>query len=202
MKINVSIPDSKSGDWSIDSFEITEKDSEFENMRSLFSSGPSTNYEPGKYKRLSRNGHVIMSNTPDEIRGHLGFIRFAKGDVLINGLGLGVCLKAILEKPEVKSVTVIEKSKDVIKMVAPYFKDKRVTIINADALKWKAPKGKRYDCVWHDIWDDICTDNLESMSTLHRKYGKRCNWQDSWKRDYLKYRKEIEKKEEIRWGRW
>jgi hypothetical protein len=34
-------------------------------------------------------------------------------------------------------------------------------------------KGKRYDMVWHDIWDDICSDNLEGMAKLHRKYGDR-----------------------------
>jgi len=68
----------------------------------------------------------------------------------------------------------------VIKLVVPFYKDKRLTIINADALEWKPPKGQRYDFVWHDIWDDICDDNLKEMEKLHRKYSKKTDWQDSW----------------------
>jgi spermidine synthase len=113
---------------------------------------------------------------------------------VINGLGLGVCLKAILEKTEIESVTVIEKSKDVINLVEPSFlDDPRVTIIHADALEWKAPRNVKYDFVWHDIWDDICTNNLETMGTLHRKYARRSGWQDSWCRDLLKYYQRREK---------
>ena len=194
MKIDVTIPDKKIGDWSVSTFEITEKDASFQNMRSLYSSGPTTNYKPGIYKRLCRNGKTIMSNTPDEIRDHIRFISLARGNVLINGLGLGVCLKAILEKDEVESVTVIEKQQDVIDLISPYFDDERLTIIHADSLEWKPPKGAYYDFVWHDIWDDICTDNLETMATLHRKYGRYCNWQHSWRRDYLKYIKRREKR--------
>ena len=200
MEIKVDIPDSEKGDWKISTFEIKEKDAEFQNVRSMFSSGPRTNYKPGIYKRLSRNGYVIMSNTPDEISDHMYFIREAKGKILINGLGLGVCLKAILKKPEVTSVTVIEKEQDVIDLVGKHFTDPRLTIICADALTYKPPKNERYDFVWHDIWDDICTDNLKTMATLHRKYGKKCDQQDSWKRDYLKYRRDIERREEKRWG--
>ena len=59
-------------------------------------------------------------------------------------------------------------------MVAPtYIQDKRIKIINEDAFEFKPPKDKRYDFVWHDIWDDICTDNLPEMTKLHRKYVKK-----------------------------
>jgi len=79
------------------------------------------------------------------------------------------------------SVTVVEKSKDVISLVAKhYLGDHRVTIVNADAYLYKPPKGVKYDAVWHDIWDNICGDNLPEMTRLHRKYGKRADWQGSW----------------------
>ena len=193
MEIQVHIPDNTKGDWSIKIFEISKEDAKFQNMRASFSSGPQAYYIPGIYKKLCRNGKVIMSNTRDEIQDHMHFIRKARGNVLINGLGLGVCLKAVLEKPEVESVTVIEKSQDVIDLVSPYFDDLRLTIIHADALEYKPSRGERYDCVWHDIWDDICLDNLETMAMLHRKYGRRCDWQDSWKRDWLKYQQRRER---------
>ena len=61
--------------------------------------------------------------------------------------------------------------------------DCKLNIICADALEWKPPKGTRYNAVWHDIWDNICGDNLDDMKKLHRKYGRRTNWQGSWCRD-------------------
>ncbi len=46
-------------------------------------------FHPGKYRRLSNNGEVVMSNTPMEINTCMEFIERATGRVLINGLGLG-----------------------------------------------------------------------------------------------------------------
>ena len=181
MDISIDVPNGISGNWTVEDFEISEEAAQFENMRAAIRGGRCV--KPGKFKRLMRNRQCIMSNTPAEISDHVRFIFRAKlgGDILINGLGLGVALKEILKSTDVWTVTVIEKSEDVISLVAPtYRSDPRVTIIHADAFKWKPPKGKRYDAVWHDIWDNICTDNLSEMTKLHRKYGKCTDWQDSW----------------------
>lgn len=37
--------------------------------------------------------------------------------------------------------------------------------------------------VWHDVWDYIDANNLTQMHALHRKYGRRADWQGSWCRD-------------------
>ncbi len=136
------------------------------------------------------NTNNKMQYTQSEIRDHLSFIRVAKrygGHILINGLGLGVALTEILKSENIKNITVIEKSKDVINLVAPSFQyDKRVNIINADAFTRKPPKGIRYTAVWHDIWDNIGGDNLPEMTKLHRKYGKRTDWQGSWAKELCK----------------
>jgi hypothetical protein len=177
MKIDVNVPDGISGDWKVETFEVPKND--FSQMISLFKTGRSV--PAGTYKRLMRNGHCVMSNTPDEIDDLKRFIWKAKGSVLVNGLGIGVLLKALLNNPEITDVTVIEKSEDVIKLVAPvYLADSRVNIINDDAFEYKPPKDKKYDAVWHDIWDDICADNLDEMKRLHRKYGKKTKYQESW----------------------
>jgi CRP/FNR family transcriptional regulator, cyclic AMP receptor protein len=55
---------------------------------------------------------------------------------------------------------VIEISEEVIALVAPYITDHRLRVVHGDALKWMAPRGLRWNVVWHDIWDDICADNL------------------------------------------
>lgn len=177
MKVDMSfLPAGVSNNWAIEDFEVAEK--EISQMISMLKTGRGVPL--GQYKRLMRGGTVVMSNTPDEIRDFSHFTRKAYGNILINGLGLGCVVKVLLEKPEVTKITVIEKSEDVIKLVSPYFTDARLTIINADAFQYSPEKGERFDFVWHDIWDYITADNLPEMAKLHRKYGRRTNWQDSW----------------------
>jgi hypothetical protein len=179
--IPVTVPDGTSGDWTVETFTVDEYDARMHQLRCLFGGYGSRGVRAGTYKRLSYKNSVVMSNTPAECADHWEPIHRATGHVLLNGLGLGVVLTAILEKPEVQQVTVIELSEDVITLVGPTFTDDaRVTIIHADAFTWKPPRGVRYDVVWHDIWNEICTDNLAEMATLHRRYGRRCNWQGSW----------------------
>ncbi len=188
MDIEINIPDNKINNWEISTFEVSEQDADFHNMRAMFKPGSRT-IKSGKYKRLTHNGQIIMSNTSAEISDHLSFIFRAKKskNVLINGLGLGVALTEILKSEIVENITIIEKSKDVIDLVAPSFEsDKRVNIIHADAFEYKPIKGIKYDAVWHDIWDNICADNLPEMTKLHRKYGKRTDWQGSWCKELCK----------------
>jgi len=177
MKVDMSfLADGKSGEWSVETFVVPEED--LSQIFSIFKTGRSV--PGGIYKRLKRSGTVVMSNTPDEIRDFRHFTYQAKGSILINGLGLGCVIKVLLDKPEVTKITVIEKSEDVIKLVAPYFNDERLQIIHADAFEYKPQKNEKFNFVWHDIWDYICADNLTEMATLHRKYSKKTEWQDSW----------------------
>ncbi|NIQ88655.1 MAG: hypothetical protein GWN93_06070 [Deltaproteobacteria bacterium] len=186
-KYKSEIPEGVDGDWRVEKFTVTKKDEELERMRAAFSS--LGRYVPaGDYTRLMCNGTVVMSDTPDEIGDHIHAISMAKGNVLVNGLGLGVYACAVLEKPEVDHVTVVEIAPEVIRLVGVHLKQwygERIELVLADAMTWQPPKGKRYDAVWHDIWDTICTDNLEQMHTLHRRYGRRCDWQGSWSRHTL-----------------
>lgn len=180
---SVSVPEGKSGKWSIEKFTIGQEERlSIFNLR-LAMHGRSI--PPGTYTRLLCEGRgVIMSDTPAERRDHYSFVRAARGHVLINGLGIGMCLNAALAKPEVTKATVVELDEDVIRLVAPhYLSDPRVEIVHADAYEYAPPKGIRYGAVWHDIWDSICADNLEDMKKLHRKYGRRADWQGSWARD-------------------
>lgn len=97
MQIDIEVPDGVSGEWSVESFVVPEKSlSEALSMLKYGRGVPA-----GKYKRLMRNGILVMSNTPDEILDFRRFVCRAKGSVLVNGLGLGVLLKALLNKPEI-----------------------------------------------------------------------------------------------------
>jgi len=178
------IPNGQSGEWRVETFEVSEEDVALENMRMTWKLGMGRRtISPGKYQRLMRGSVVVMSNTDAEINDHRHAMYKMRDseNVLINGLGLGVVLRDILDSDTLKSVTVIEISEDVIRLVGPTFQDdERVNIVCCDAFKYKPPKGIRYGVVWHDIWDYICADNLLEMHRLHRKYGKRADWQGSW----------------------
>lgn len=180
MKIDITVPDGVSGKWAVKSFEVTEKDAQRYNISSSIVRF-NAQISPGKYKKLTYFDDTIMSNTPMEIRTHHTAIDQAQGNVLVMGLGLGMYLTAILTKDNIHKVTVIEKSEDVITLVAPSFKhDPRVTIIHADAYTWKPPKGEYYNFIWHDIWPSICSDNLKEMTNLKRRFVRKCDQQMCW----------------------
>jgi hypothetical protein len=179
--LRADLPEGRSGAWAVEKFSVTEDDIKIHNLRCMFQPGMGgRGLTPGNYTKLTRHGNIIMSDTPAEMRDLWPLYSPARGFVLINGLGLGMAVKAVLSKPEVEHVTVIERSPDVLALVAPHYRSKRCDIIEADAFAWQPSKGSRYSAVWHDIWDDICTDNLEGMKRLHRKYGRRADWQGSW----------------------
>lgn len=177
----VRIPSGRCGNWSVEQFEVTEKQAEIERFSSIFNGNRGV--PAGIYTALKESRYLIMSDTPDEIQDHLSIITEAKDHVLLNGLGIGMVLQAVIEKPEVTHVTVIERSKEVITLVGLFYQEKygnKLTIIHADALDWKPPKGQAFGAVYHDIWPNICIDNLPEMKKLHRKYGHRTDWQESW----------------------
>jgi len=202
----VNIPEGQSGNWRVEHFEISEDEAKFENMRCAIN-GRNRYIRPGNYTRLMHNDTVVMSDTPAEMRDHYEAVRAASGHCLVNGLGLGMVVCAMLDKrvddrgvrtddPNTKlavdHVTVIEKSEDVIRLVGPALEARygdRLTIVHADAYDYKPPKGVRYNAVWHDIWNHLCVDNLPLMHKLHRKYGRRAEWQGSWGRELLEYQR-------------
>ena len=179
----VNIPEGKSGPWEVKRFTVSEEEAEMSRLRSMFNGG---RYVPaGEYTSLTRDGYLVMADTPDEIRDHREPIRRAVGDCLVNGLGLGMVVQGMFEIGNAQTVTVIENSLDVISLVGSVLKARypgRLIIHHQDAFDWKRPKDMRYNVVWHDIWDDICADNLPEMARLHRKYGHWCDWQGSWAR--------------------
>jgi hypothetical protein len=201
----VTVPEGKSGDWKISKVTVSQEDADIDKLRALFNPQRAFRYCPaGEYTRLSCNGAIIMSDTPDEVRDHMPMIHEAKGNILIMGLGVGLILQACLRKPEVKHATVIEQSADVINLVATHylkmFGTDRLSIINADALTWKPPEGVRYNAVWHDIWDSICGGNLPDMKRLQNRYKKISDWQGIWcYRDTLQTQRETKQKQK-RWG--
>lgn len=183
MQINLDhIPDALSNNWSVETYTVSQKDADRFNALH-----PGREIAPGDYKRLVYRGGIftetVMSNTPAEISDFLVWAEDVKGHILINGLGLGVLVTYLLAKPEVLSITVIEKSEDVLTLVRDYLpQDERLVIEKGDAFSWEPLPGERnyWDFIWHDIWPDICMDNLKEMYALLKKYQSRCEEQKCW----------------------
>lgn len=199
-QLKVDVPEGESGIWKVERFTVSDDDAKFGALRAAISGGGMGRFVPeGTYTALKRRGYTIMSDTPDEIRDHIGFVHKARGRVLIHGLGLGMCAAAALKKDEVTQVTIVEKSPDVIKLVGPWLTtlaeklEKELILHEDDCFTWKPVKGAWWDVVWHDVWDDLCTDNLKEMTKLHRRFAKRCGWQGSWGRELLQYRRRRER---------
>jgi len=188
----VDIPEGKSGNWEIRKFSVSKTAADRFNMRACFSSSLRGQYMlPGDYTQLAHNRKIIMSDTFNEMSEHSGFVRMAKGHVLINGLGIGMVLKNVLLKPSVATVWVNEIEQDVIDLVGRYYPDVRVTIFKQDAFTFKpCDKTIKFDAIWHDIWPDKCSDNLLEMAKLHRRYSQWLapgGFQDSWAKKEIKY---------------
>lgn len=175
----VQVPEGTCGKWTIKRITVSEEEAKFPQLRAMMKGRGYV--PPGTYTQLHCNGRgIVMSDTPDERRDHYEPVYRARGHILINGLGIGMVLAAALKKPEVTKATVIEIDPDVVALVGPAYADARVQIITANAFNYQPPKGERYGMIWHDIWDDICGDNLTEMTRLKRKYGRRADWQGCW----------------------
>lgn len=175
------LKESRVGEWEVKNFELSRTDA----LMSVFSYGHRAAHA-GNYTGLFHDKRgVIMSDTPAELRDLYGFeyaLSEHPGRVHINGLGLGICTKMALDKGY--DVEVVEIDPNVIELVGsqilklyPHLK-----IINADCLVYKPSKEDRFAIVWHDIWDTICEDNWPQYNMLHRRYGRKTEWQGSWAR--------------------
>lgn len=175
-----TIPECGKGDWSIKKMEV---EMDFSNLRMM---RDGRGCLPGIYTKLVHNKRgIVMSDTNAELWDCYPFLRIAKGSVLIHGLGLGCLVKGLLSKDEITNIDVVEIDQNVIDLVSPHFNDSRLHIHYGNCLDYKWERGKKWDYIWHDIWDNICEDNLDEMKKLHRKFGRRCKFQMSWGRNYL-----------------
>lgn len=92
------VPEGKSGDWKVEKFTVSEEEARFNNARAMFSFSSRGRFiEAGEYTRLMKENTVVMSDTPAELDDHRWFISHAHGNVLINGLGLGVVVQGLLD---------------------------------------------------------------------------------------------------------
>ena len=188
----VRVKPCKSENFEISTFEVDEKKAKFFNLQMIMSR-QNRFIKPGTYTQIVGKGHgIMMSNTPAEIIGHMEFYRAATGRVMIGGLGIGMILEAVLKKPEVTSITVIEKEQEIIDLVSPFYaNEEKVKIICGDVFNPKdyLIPGTKFDRLYFDIWDTINADNYPEMKDLNvkwRKYKAPCGKAYFWEKAICK----------------
>lgn len=189
------LPEGERGVAAVQHFEVSEGDS---NMTAMH--GGASFVPPGRYARLMVNRSVVMSDTRFERLTNYEVVRRSHGRVLIAGLGLGMILHPILRKREVTSVLVVEKYQDVIELVAPHHRSRKLRVVCADIFEWLPEPGEKYDVIYFDIWRDQATANLRQMGALHQRFKTRLNrenpasWMDSWAREMLRAQQRTERR--------
>ena len=120
-----------------------------------------------RFPGVMQNGREWMTLLPNGIITQRVPIKKARGRVLTYGLGLGYFAFMCARKPEVESVTVVERDENVIKLFGSLILPKlpcaeKINIVCADAFDYAlniAPKAG-FDYVFADIWHDP-TDGVE-----------------------------------------
>ena len=126
------------------------------------------------YLALTEGNNIWMSLNPNEIETMKPFIAKAKGDVLVLGLGMGYVPFMMAIKPEVKSITIIEKDPEIIalfnSLLYPHFKNKeKINIVQDDAVAFTSRKVNqyKYDYIFADLWHSP-EDGLPLFVSLKR----------------------------------
>ena len=135
------------------------------------------------YLTIQENNQIWMSVTPYEINSMKKSIAKAKNNVLTFGLGLGYFPYMCLNKEEVSSVTIIEKSKEVIDLfkdnLLPLFdKKNKIKIINDDCFNYIKTNNLNYDYIFVDIHHNE-TDGLKYLLKI-KETKKKISHLDFW----------------------
>ena len=123
------------------------------------------------YLALTEGNNVWMSLNPNEIETMKPYIKKGKGNVLVLGLGMGYVPYMMSLKDDVKSITIVEKDKEIIelfkKVLLPQFMNKnKIKIIEDDAISY-LNKSNKYDYIFADLWHDP-EDGLSLFVQLKR----------------------------------
>lgn len=187
------LPESPRSSARIEHFTVTQRDSDFTKVRAA-AGHPGEYVPPGSYVKLLVDGQLVMSDTLFERETNERFVREARGDVLVAGLGIGLILRPILPRPYVRSVTVVEKENDVITLVGPYLTrhlagSNKLAFIHGDINTWTPPQGMKYDTIYFDIWPTICSDHWPEMRKLRTRFRSRLRkggWMGAWCEEEMK----------------
>ncbi len=126
------------------------------------------------FPTVFENGVEWMAIKPNEIETMKDPIEKASGRVVAFGLGLGYFAYMASIKDNVSSVTIIERSEDVISLfkseILPHFSHpEKIKIIQSDAFEYAKSRmsDEAYNYAFVDLWRDV-SDGVELYSKMKR----------------------------------
>lgn len=133
------------------------------------------------------DGYLWMWNTPQESELQEDLAKKSFGNVLVAGYGLGILPKFLIKNHRVKSVTTVEKYKEVIEKMKEFGKIYGKVVISDF---YNLPENQKFDCIIGDIWPDINAKFLKDYvkfkskaQKLLKKNGKIL----AWGKDYFEF---------------
>jgi len=112
--------------------------------------------EDTKVMALRETGTLWMNDSSMELTAIAPAVEHAHGRVLTSGLGLGLFVALVATKPNVDSVTVIEREQKIINLVYPQLSRRLSFEVICDDLHHYLKRTRRkYDFMYIDIWPDI-----------------------------------------------
>ena len=125
--------------------------------------------KPAVCTELTIDGKVWMTDEWTYAESLKYFAKECFGDVLVAGLGLGIVIHYLSQNKNVKSITVIERDRDVIDLIKPLVPE--CTIMNDDfnngSSEWNK---KHYDCVVWDLAVRAENDTTEGKEILYIRH--------------------------------
>lgn len=176
------IPDGKSGKWRIEHHRfpvgtkvpiVSPRNALLMGMRPTSCVLPRPLIITNLVEKDGDHTGLWMSDSPQEVEQHVRQLRHARGHVLVGGLGIGLAVSILARKMRVRSITVVEKSKDVIKLVKPtcleYIHDRgipgiRFSVVHEDLFEFLKHGGAKFNFAFLDIW--CPTSEGEFMATV------------------------------------
>ena len=134
-----------------------------------------------EFPAVLEDGNEWMTLTPVDLDTSDEAIEAAHGKVVTFGLGLGYYAYMVSEKNEVESITVVERSEEVIRLfkkyILPQFEHReKVRIVKEDAFVYaeKNMPNENFDVAFVDIWRDGSDGAIayKKMKPLEKLSGK------------------------------
>ena len=129
---------------------------------------------------LDRGSDTWMSLMPVEIESQQLGVDCASGDVVVFGLGMGWAAAACALRPEVRSVTVVERDVDLIALhealglfaSLPEGAGDKVRVFQGDAFSWRPDAA--VDLLMADIWLPLVSEGrVEEVRRMQANVGAR-----------------------------
>lgn len=146
-------------------------------------------------KHNDYSDNCFMTDTPYEIETNKPAIKKANGDVLELGLGIGYFTYHASQKDNVRSITIVEKQKEIINLVYPVIKNKKTRLVHEDAERFMKKTKKKFNMINIDFVAGMLPfDEMEKLKKLAQKILKPDGVVVMWQEDLWKMVKDNIKK--------